>query len=128
MTYKMILVASSAVSVGIFRKDPYPLVYLKGEGPALSLRKGKKIKYLRTAPLKQLAGVSWLDEGGRPQQAEGEVEERAVVRAAIDIDDTSEEKVNVDKTTSDPAEETEPAEIAENTEITVNATEISFST
>ena len=36
--------------------------------------------------------------------------------------------MNVDKTNSDPAEETEPAEIAKNTEIIVNATKISIST
>jgi hypothetical protein len=43
----MILVANSAVSIGILRKDThsYPLVYVKGVGPALILRTRRDRRY-----------------------------------------------------------------------------------
>ena len=54
--------------------------------------------------------------------------ERAAARATIDIDNTAEEKMNVNDMTSELVEETKPSEIAENTDISVNAAKISFST
>ena len=88
----MILVVSSAVFVGILRKDPhqYPLVYMRGGAGHSRLR-------------------------GR--------ERRAAARAAIKIGLTTEETVNVNETTSEPVEETEPAENAEISEKSVNAAE-----
>ena len=50
----------------------------------------------------------------------------STARAAIEIGDTTEVTVNVNETTPEPVEETEPAENAENTELSVNAAEISF--
>ena len=38
----------------------------------------------------------------------------AAPRVAVDIGDTSEEAVNINKTTTEPVEETEPAENARN--------------
>ena len=52
----------------------------------------------------------------------------AAARAAIKIGYTTEETVNVNETTPEPGEETEPAENAEISEKSVNAVEISFST
>ena len=79
------------------------------------------MEYLRTAPLKQLAGGP--RRGAGPSRLRGR-ERRAAARGAIEIDDTTEETVNVNETTPEPVEETEPAENAENTELSVNAAEI----
>ena len=85
-------------------------------------------QYLRRASLKQLAGANRVPGGGAgPSRLRGR-ERRAAARAAIEIGDTTEETVNVNETTPEPVEETEPAENAENTEKSVNAAEISFST
>ena len=81
------------------------------------------MEYLRTAPLKQLAGGP--RRGAGPSRLRGR-ERRAAARGAIEIGDTTEETVNVNETTPEPVEETEPAENAENTELSVNAVEISF--
>tara|TARA_B110001452_G_scaffold181939_1_gene152800 strand:- start:335 stop:583 length:249 start_codon:yes stop_codon:yes gene_type:complete len=78
------------------------------------------MEYLRTAPLKQLAGGP--RRGAGPSRLRGR-ERRAAARGAIEIGDTTEETVNVNETTPEPVEETEPAE---NTELSVNAAEISF--
>ena len=48
-------------------------------------------------------------------------ERRAAIREAIDIDDTTEEAVNVIGTVPGPDEETEPAENAEETDKSLNA-------
>ena len=79
------------------------------------------MEYLRTAPLKQLAGGP--RRGAGPSRLRGR-ERRAAARGAIEIGDTTEETVNVNETTPEPVEETEPAENAENTELSVNAAEI----
>ena len=81
------------------------------------------MEYLRTAPLKQLAGGP--RRGAGPSRLRGR-ERRAAARGAIEIGDTTEETVNVNETTPEPVEETEPAENAENTELSVNAAEISL--
>ncbi len=70
------------------------------------------MEYLRTAPLKQLAGGP--RRGAGPSRLRGR-ERRAAARGAIEIGDTTEETVNVNETTPEPVEETEPAENAENT-------------
>ena len=79
------------------------------------------MEYLRTAPLKQLAGGP--RRGAGPSRLRGR-ERRAAARGAIEIGDSTEETVNVNETTPEPVEETEPAENAENTELSVNAAEI----
>ena len=79
------------------------------------------MEYLRTAPLKQLAGGP--RRGAGPSRLKGR-ERGAAARGAIEIGDTTEETVNVNETTPEPVEETEPAENAENTEVSVNAAEI----
>ena len=55
-------------------------------------------------------------------------ERRSAVRAAIEIGETTEETVNVNKTTPEPVKENYPAKNAENTEKSVNTAEISLFT
>ena len=83
-------------------------------------------QYLRTAPLKQLLGSTRAPGGGAGPSRHRGRERRVAARAAIEIVDTTEETVNVNETTPEPVEETEPAENAKNTEISVNAAEIFF--
>ena len=69
-------------------------------------------QYLRTAPLNQLAGATAHQgprRGAGPSRLRGR-ERTAAARAAIEIGDTTEETVNVNETTPEPVEETEPAE------------------
>ena len=54
------------------------------------------MEYLRTAPLKQLAGGP--RRGAGPSRLRGR-ERRAAARGAIEIGDTTEETVNVNETT-----------------------------
>ena len=54
-------------------------------------------------------------------------ERRSAAIAAFEIGDTTDEILNVNDTTPEPVEESEPAEHAENTEKSVNVAEIVFS-
>ena len=72
-----------------------------------------------------MAGVP--RRGAGPSRLRGR-ERRAAARGATEIGDTTEKTVNVNKTTPGPVEETEPAENDKNTELSVNAAEIFFST
>ena len=51
-------------------------------------------------------------------------ERRAAVREAIDIGDTTEEAVNFNETITEPVDETEPAENAEDTKKSDEATNL----
>ena len=86
-------------------------------------------QYIRTAPLKQLAGATRapVEGGAGPNRLRGR-ERRAAARAAIEIGDTTEETVKVNETTPEPVKENYPAKNAENTEKSVNTAEISLFT
>ena len=83
-------------------------------------------QYIRTAPLKQLAGATRVPGGGAGSNRLRGWERRAAVRSDIEIGDTTEETVKVNKTTPEPVKETKPAENAGNTEKSVNAAEFFF--
>ena len=68
-------------------------------------------QYLRTSPQNQLAGATRAQDGAGLSRLMGR-ERRAAAIAAIDIGDTTEETVNVNKTTHEPFKVSEPTENA----------------
>ena len=123
--HKMILVVSSAVFVGILRRDPhqYPL---GGDQHLVWGREGIEDWISKNSTPKAVdRGHQGPRRGAGHSRLRGR-ERRAAARAAIKIGDTSEETVSVNETTPEPVEETETAENAEISEKSVNAAEIFF--